>query len=161
MSTSVAGTRFAGTLHLRAEIQSALRAWSRDALPREACGFLLGSVRGARIEIGAALLASNIADREDRFEIAPGEIVAADRDARGRGLELVGFWHSHPRAGAIPSGDDARGAWPGHAYVIVGFDGEPSIRAWRRTSDVFVEDRVEASGGLHECQAGPQSASRA
>ena len=40
-------------------------------------------------------------------------------DTRGRGLEILGFYHSHPDVAARPSDYDRRHAWPWYSYVIV------------------------------------------
>jgi proteasome lid subunit RPN8/RPN11 len=120
-----------------------LVAWCRLAAPREACGFLLGIEREARIEVCRVVRARNLSDGTDAFRIDPGDVVRADLAARSADLQLVGFWHSHPRAPAIPSARDARAAWPGHLCVIVSTSAEPAIRAWRSVDGGLVEVPIE------------------
>ena len=55
----------------------------------------------------------------DRYLLDPADIVRADRDARARGLDIVGFWHSHPDHPARPSQFDTDHAWVDYVYVIV------------------------------------------
>jgi proteasome lid subunit RPN8/RPN11 len=148
-------------LLLPASLLKTLQRWSCDARPREACGFLLGTTQDARIEVRVVQLSTNLSASEDHFELDPAKIVAAEREARAHGLELVGFWHSHPRAEAVPSADDARGTWPGHACVIVGLRDVPFIRAWRLARGVLVEDRIELSHGAALSQEGPSRAETA
>src|ERR1700733_5838758 len=92
-------------------------AHAHEAAPNECCGMLLG--RGG--EIVAAVRARNIAgDPASRFLITPADHFAARRGARGRGLEVVRFCHSHPRSAAEPSARDiAEFSYPDHLYVIV------------------------------------------
>lgn len=57
---------------------------------------------------------------ENRFDFDPKEHLAVQRRARERGLEVVGFYHSHPDHPARPSQYDLdHAAWPGYSYVIV------------------------------------------
>jgi proteasome lid subunit RPN8/RPN11 len=103
------------------------------AYPREACGVLVGRRRGDSIDVDDVLPAGNLAARADRFELDPGDLVAADRDARARGLDLVGVWHSHPDAEARPSPADVDGAFGGWAHVIASIAGGAlaELRAFR------------------------------
>ena len=69
----------------------------------------------------AAAPARNIAaDPTRRFEIDPQDHIHVRRDARGRGLAVLGFYHSHPRSPALPSPTDlAEASYPDHLYLIV------------------------------------------
>lgn len=59
----------------------------------------------------------------DRYSIAPAELIAVQREARARGLAIVGFYHSHPDHPAKPSARDlAEAYWPECSYVIVSVD---------------------------------------
>ena len=105
-------------------------AHAREAAPRECCGLLLG--RGD--EIVEAVRARNIAeDPAARFLIDPSDHFAAIRSARDRGVEVVGFYHSHPSSAAEPSPRDlAEFSYPDHLYAIVSLRSEPpEIRLFR------------------------------
>ena len=53
------------------------------------------------------------------YVIDPRELIRAQREARGRGLEIVGFYHSHPDHPARPSATDLEHAhWIGCSYLI-------------------------------------------
>jgi proteasome lid subunit RPN8/RPN11 len=124
-----------------------LCAWSRAARPRESCGLLLGRgavdlLRAGRRETDAAprearveqvTLAQNLSRSRDRFELDPGDLVAADEGARARGLEIVGVWHSHPGRPPVPSAADREHAWSAWSYLIVGVsrEGACRLRSWR------------------------------
>ena len=96
---------------------------AREAAPAECCGLLLGTGSA----IAEAAPAKNIADLpRSRFVIDPKDHIEGRRDARRRGLEVVGFYHSHPRSAAVPSVTDrAEASYPGHLYLIVSLAVEP------------------------------------
>jgi proteasome lid subunit RPN8/RPN11 len=90
------------------------------AYPDEGCGVLIGRRVDARVEIHEATSARNLNEERsrDRYLMDPGDIVRADRAARERGLDIVGFWHSHPDHPASPSQYDTDHAWLDYVYVI-------------------------------------------
>ena len=94
-----------------------LIAESAKAAPLECCGLLLG--RGARIE--EARPAANVAeDPARRFEIDPAALFAAHREERAGGLELLGYFHSHPDGHPVPSATDCEHAsGDGRVWAIV------------------------------------------
>jgi proteasome lid subunit RPN8/RPN11 len=55
----------------------------------------------------------------NRYHIAPVELVKIQREARTKGLEIAGFYHSHPDHPAQWSQTDfAEAHWLGCSYVI-------------------------------------------
>lgn len=84
--------------------------------PREACGLLLGV--GNRID--RAIAATNVAlDPHRTFEIDPALLLRCHREARAGGAALLGWYHSHPGGGALPSAADAaRAVETGKLWVI-------------------------------------------
>lgn len=73
-------------------------------------------------------------DRRQRFSIEPETLLAAQKEARRLGLEIVGYYHSHPDQPARPSEHDREHAWPGLSYLIVSVNGSEvaETRSWRR-----------------------------
>ena len=62
----------------------------------------------------------------NRFLIDPLEQLRVEKDARARGLDVLGYYHSHPDHPARPSNYDREHAWPWYSYVIVSVQrGEP------------------------------------
>ncbi len=55
----------------------------------------------------------------DRYWIDPADMLAVQRSARERGLEIIGVFHSHPDHIAVPSECDRTLAWPIYSYIIV------------------------------------------
>ena len=121
---------------VRAEARERLRALAALAYPDEGCGVLIGSIDAAgETRVTEATPGRNLRrDRtRDRYELDPGSILAAERSARERGMDVVGFWHSHPDHPAEPSQFDTERAWAEYVYVIVrsGMEGAGEARAWR------------------------------
>jgi desampylase len=105
-------------------------AHAREAAPKECCGFLLG--RGD--DIVEAVRARNVAgEPASGFLIDPADHFAAIREGRDRGLEVIGFYHSHPASAPDPSPRDiAEFSYPGHLYAIVSLQTGPAeIRLFR------------------------------
>ena len=126
------------TVRLPAQVGERLAVWSAAEHPLEACGLLLGERTEGEFRVSRAVLAANVAEgpRTRRYEVAPGDLVSADRAARAAGLEIVGVWHSHPERPARPSEHDRKGAYPGWTYLILGADGE--LTAWRLRDEELV-----------------------
>jgi proteasome lid subunit RPN8/RPN11 len=56
---------------------------------------------------------------ENRYHIAPKELVRIQREGRERGEDIIGFYHSHPDHPAQWSSTDlAEAHWFGCSYVI-------------------------------------------
>ncbi len=107
-------------LKLRQLEYDEIRRHGEETYPFECCGVLLGTVEGDTRAVSATVRCQNICDSpKDRYEIAPVEVVRILRDARSRGFEIVGFYHSHPDHPAQWSPTDfAEAYWLGCSYVI-------------------------------------------
>jgi proteasome lid subunit RPN8/RPN11 len=90
------------------------------AYPDEGCGVLIGRLHEQRAEIVAATHARNLNTERsrDRYVLDPDDFLRAERDARASGLDVLGFWHSHPDHPAHPSQYDTDHAWVDYVYVI-------------------------------------------
>lgn len=116
-------------IQIPGEVIDALVAHAREAAPSECCGVLLGR-GGAVIESRRA--ANLAADPQRNFSVDPRDHIAARREARGRGLEIVGFYHSHPRSSATPSPTDvAEASYADALYVIIGLHPDVVVRAFK------------------------------
>ena len=125
--------------NLNSQVVADMVRHAREAAPDECCGMLLGRDD----EIVEAVRARNIADSTTtRFVIDPKDHIEARRDGRARGLDVIGFYHSHPRSAAVPSEiDRAEAAYPDALHVIVGLAVDPpEVRMFGF-----------ANGNFHEC----------
>jgi proteasome lid subunit RPN8/RPN11 len=124
-------------------VRDAVVAHARAAVPAECCGVLIGS-DGA---ITAAVAANNLSEHPNRFLLDPKDHIRARRDARAAGLDVVGFYHSHPHSAAVPSETDLAEAWtyPNHLHLIVGLTGETAdVRLYRFTGEKFELEVADA-----------------
>ncbi len=149
MSTTAQTTLSISVRHLHAVEHHAARTY-----PAECCGFLLGDPGASgRVRVHRALPARNErrgAVAGSSYLIAPETVLAAQREARGLGFEVVGYYHSHPDRPAEPSATDREDAWPGMSYLIVSVEnGHPvAVRSWRLRPDgeELMEEAIEAVG---------------
>src|SRR5258708_10675129 len=105
----------------------AWRAHGEETYPNECCGVLLGknSTEGntptAINTVHKIVRAGNTRtdSAHNRYNIAPQELIKIQRQARGLGLDIVGFYHSHPDHPALWSPTDfAEAHWLGCSYII-------------------------------------------
>ena len=98
-----------------------IRAHAETAYPDECCGILLGVIESERRIVRSVLPCANISPSpQKRFAIDSRDLIRAQRDARKTGLQIVGFYHSHPNGAAQWSQTDIEEAlWPHCSYLIV------------------------------------------
>jgi len=99
----------------------AIRKHGEATYPDECCGVLLGSSDGETRNVTKTVRCGNTRSDSphNRYHIAPQELVRIQRQARQAGLEIVGFYHSHPDHPARWSQTDlAEAHWIGCSYVI-------------------------------------------
>lgn len=92
--------------------------------PYECCGLLLGSFSedgGAKVcsEIYPISNAREEEAKRNRFLIRPEELMRGEKYATSKGLDVIGFYHSHPDDRAVPSAYDLDHAWPLYSYIVV------------------------------------------
>ncbi len=103
----------------------ALRRHGEETYPHECCGVLLGVMDGDERAVRAVERAGNtrLDSLHNRYNIDPRELVRIQRQARERGLDIIGFYHSHPDHPAKWSPTDfAEAHWIGCSYVITSVD---------------------------------------
>ncbi len=128
-STLVLKPAHAGVIH-----EHLLRAY-----PEEGCGVLLGSEQDGRREITRVIAFDNQREdsRHNRYTISPAQFLAAEQESRAHGVDVLGFFHSHPDHPAQPSAFDLEHAWPYYSYLIVSVrEGRiDTMRSFRLTDD--------------------------
>lgn len=98
-----------------------LRRHGEETYPHECCGVLLGRMNGNQRVVESVVRAGNtrLDSLHNRYSIDPRELVRIQRESRERGLDIVGFYHSHPDHPAHWSQMDlAEAHWLGCSYVI-------------------------------------------
>ena len=106
-------------VRLAAGLAEAMAGHALREAPRECCGVLIGRLEGGCARVEDVLPGTNIAASHDLYELAPEDFVRADAAAGDRGLEVLGFYHSHPRGPARLSHIDRARAWPRYIYLLI------------------------------------------
>ncbi len=138
-------------LKLSEDLNARIRAHAMETYPHECCGALLGRDGESGREVFDLVPVANRREDspENRYAITPEDVRAAEHAARDRGMELLGWYHSHPDHSAEPSAYDREHAWPWYSYVIVGVTKrEPKrMTAWRLADDRsrFLPEEIEVN----------------
>ena len=107
------------TLRIAESLLADIRRHGELAYPAECCGVLTGVTEPGKTVARLYPVANARTDDPHRYLIGPEAFQAAERAARVEGLEVIGFFHSHPDHPAEPSGFDVAQAWPWYSYLIV------------------------------------------
>ncbi|MFZ3073326.1 MAG: M67 family metallopeptidase [Thermodesulfobacteriota bacterium] len=110
---------------------------ARASYPHECCGVLLGEMSPKRIVDAVKAENTNKERASDRYEMNPDELFRIEKEARQRGFEVVGIYHSHPDHPSRPSEFDRQRGWPEYSYIIVAVKGgtETEAKSW-----TFIEE---------------------
>ena len=137
-------------IQLATQHRNEIAAHGERDYPYECCGLLLGSFAANGLKTIAEIHPISNAREEqakrNRFLITPQEFMSGEQYAAQNGLDVVGFYHSHPDHPAIPSGYDLEHAWPLYSYIIVavsaGVAGD--LRSWEIAPDrsKFIEEEI-------------------
>jgi proteasome lid subunit RPN8/RPN11 len=143
----------APTLRIREDLIRRIHGHGVETYPHECCGALLGQdVEGSREVMDLLPLANRRNDSRNRFELAPDDVRLAEKTARARQLELLGWYHSHPDAPARPSEFDREHAWPWYSYIIVSVEkGEArDMTSWRLQEDrgAYLAEAIETVAAI-------------
>ncbi|HEX2550945.1 MAG TPA: M67 family metallopeptidase [Nocardioidaceae bacterium] len=129
------------SLRLSQSLADEVRRQGEAAYPRECCGALVGRVEGpAKAVVRLAPAVNRRTDDPHRYLIAPDDLRRLEAEVRAAGLDIVGYYHSHPDHPAAPSAFDADHAWPWYSYVIVRID---HGRGAELASWVLADDRPQ------------------
>jgi proteasome lid subunit RPN8/RPN11 len=126
--------------------------------PLECCGLLLGGFTSMEspelpggfsiplpdvLTVEQAVPTRNASTEPTRYLVEPEDHFRILRDARGRGLQIVGAYHSHAITPPVPSDTDRKEAHPHFLYVIASPDWDTGegcdIRAWWLVNGNFQE----------------------
>jgi proteasome lid subunit RPN8/RPN11 len=135
------------------DVAERIRRHGAETFPHECCGALLGRDSAAAEKVSArdetpsketreVLELFPLVNRRDdsprnRFAVTADDVRDAEKAASQHGLEVIGWYHSHPDHPARPSDFDREHAWPWYSYVIVSvMAGKPAdMTSWRLNDD--------------------------
>jgi proteasome lid subunit RPN8/RPN11 len=136
------------------EVAEKIRQHGIETYPHECCGALLGREAEAGGPRDIVDLFPLVNRREDsprnRFSVEPRDVLEADRAAQARGLDVIGWYHSHPDHPARPSEFDREHAWPWYTYIIVSVNQRvpQEMTSWRLDEDraAYTQELIEIAG---------------
>jgi proteasome lid subunit RPN8/RPN11 len=96
-------------------------AHARQTYPNECCGAMLGSIddSGKTVRVAMRLENAFAGAQAARYELRPDDLLAADKAARERQMDLIGIYHSHPDCGAYFSETDLKNSCPWYSFVVL------------------------------------------
>ena len=118
-----------------------IEAHGEQTYPHECGGMLIGHFDGEGKKTIVELLpmenASEESTRHNRVLILPRDVLRAERYAREKKLDVVGYYHSHPDDAARPSQFDLDHALPVWSYLIVSVEKGKAVdlRSWQMEDD--------------------------
>jgi proteasome lid subunit RPN8/RPN11 len=125
---------------LSSDIDAKIRSHGAETYPHECCGALLG--RETSEDAREILALFPLVNRRDdsprnRFSVTSDDVRDAEKAAREKDLDVLGWYHSHPDHPSRPSQYDQDHAWPWYSYIIVSVaNGEPQdMTSWRLVDD--------------------------
>ncbi|MFX1250301.1 MAG: M67 family metallopeptidase [Promethearchaeota archaeon] len=116
----------------------------KQKAPEEACGVLGGRIEEEKNFVLTVYVCRNVSTKPKvAYSIAPEDLAKAFTDIESRGLEILGFYHSHPFGLVKPSETDKSGVtWYNEFYVISNLKKEITAWKWDRNQRDFVEEEI-------------------
>jgi proteasome lid subunit RPN8/RPN11 len=108
-------------IRIESEPWAAMVAHARASYPNECCGAMLGSTDGETKLVRESIALQNAFEgaQAARYELRPEDLLAADRAARERHMDLIGIYHSHPDCDAYFSTTDLQNSCPWYSFVVL------------------------------------------
>ena len=108
-------------IRIESQPWGAMVAHARSAYPNECCGAMLGEIDGDRKIVRVSIQLENAFEGAQgaRYELRPADLMAADKAARERKMDLIGIYHSHPDCDAYFSKTDLQNSCPWYSFVVL------------------------------------------
>lgn len=112
-------------IRIESEPWAQMLAHARQTYPNECCGAMLGTTLGTaggdQKTVSVALPLRNAFEgaQAARYELRPEDLLAADKAARERHMDLIGIYHSHPDCDAYFSKTDLQNSCPWYSFVVL------------------------------------------
>ena len=139
-------------IEVNQKIIDAITAHAEKDYPHECGGMLIGKFTDGKKTVVESFPLENAREEEHRHNrvlILPKDVLGAERYAREKKLDVVGYYHSHPDDRAVPSQYDLDHALPVWSYIIASvLDGKvDDIASWEMENDRsrFNEEQLEVA----------------
>ena len=129
-------------IYLTEEHIKQIEAHGEKTYPYECGGMLVGRFdfengKKTVVELLPMENAMSEAEQHNRVLITPKDVLRAEKFAREKKLDVIGYYHSHPDHPAVPSQFDLDHALPVWSYIIVSVEKGKAVdlRAWEMEND--------------------------
>jgi proteasome lid subunit RPN8/RPN11 len=108
-------------IRIESEAWAAMVSHAQQAYPNECCGAMIGSIDDGAKRVLVAMPLENAFEgaQAARYELRPEDLLAADKSARERAMDLIGIYHSHPDCDAYFSRTDLQNSCPWYSFVVL------------------------------------------
>jgi proteasome lid subunit RPN8/RPN11 len=128
-------------LSIPQDCHDALLAHALDERPNECCGLLAGVIDGDVGRVTHRYPLVNELHSPVEYNAEVRGLIAAHKDMRERGIDVLATYHSHPMSEPVPSRKDLAASYSDDVVsLIVSLVGEtPLIRGWWLTAAEYRE----------------------
>ena len=123
-------------MRITREALDELSVHAGEGYPNEICGMLIGAAGNGLVTQTRRVRNTMVERARDRYEMDPRDQIRVQRECDRDGLEIVGYYHSHPDHPAQASVTDAVRSWAGPVYLIVS-----CVRGTVVDANAFVAER--------------------
>jgi proteasome lid subunit RPN8/RPN11 len=108
-------------IRIEPEAWAAMVAHARQAYPNECCGAMIGSNGDGEKRVRVAMPLENAFEgaQATRYELRPQDLLAAEKAARAKHMDVIGIYHSHPDCDAYFSETDLKNSCPWYSFVVL------------------------------------------
>ena len=108
-------------IRIEPEAWTVMVSHAQKAYPNECCGAMLGAIDGSDKSVRVAVPLENAfaGEQAAMYELRQEDLLRADAEARQRGMDLIGIFHSHPDCDAYFSKTDLENSCPWYSFVVL------------------------------------------
>jgi len=131
-------------LKLRYGFYRELTDYVTESKPLEVCG-LLGGVRERKTKtVKKIYFIKNVLESNCEYLMDTAEQLAAAKDMRSNGLDMVGCFHSHPEGPPHPSASDVKtSVFDNISYVIISMENDvPVLKSYKIVNGLYMEEGI-------------------
>lgn len=116
-----------------------------EGYPHEVCGILAGERSSGEVTRAEALVNERADSPHNRYRVSGLTLMRAERALESQGLEIVGYYHSHPDHPADYSETDREEALPNMDYLITAIHkgAVTDTKVWRLRDDRSAMDPID------------------
>ena len=132
-------------INIQSEEYSKIVTHACEGYPHEVVGILAGN-RSSNTVTEVKTLFNERGDTNNRYKVGALTLMRAEQALESQGLEIVGYYHSHPDHPSQYSEYDREHALPNMSYLIVSIvEGQENTKqSWRLTEDrnLMLEEEI-------------------